>query len=241
MKQHSTRVAATYFGISILWIAASDTTLAHLFPETFPIISVYKGWLFVLLTTALIKHWLGREEARRDVVEAELRDMAIHDPLTGLLNHGAFLGHLTNSIARARRANIRTALLFIDLDGFKGVNDTYGHSAGDDLLRSAVERMRTILRAADTAARLGGDEFVILVDPEIGDGAAILAQRLLDAFRQPFTIRGQSLSVTLSMGIARFPEHGDAADALIQAADQAMYRAKAGGKNDFVLADCAAA
>ena len=227
-----------YLGLSVAWIGASDSVFAGLFPEAFPTISLYKGWLFVMLTAGLLKHWLAREELRRDDVEIKLRDMAIHDPLTGLLNHGAFVGHLTNSIARAHRGNIRTALLFIDLDGFKAINDNFGHAAGDDLLRAAVERMRTVLRAADTAARLGGDEFVILIDPEIGDGAGILAQRLLDAFSQSFSIQGNALTVTLSIGIARFPDHSGAADALIRAADKAMYRAKAQGKIGFTIADC---
>jgi len=239
--KHSTRIAGGYLALSVAWIGVSDPALSYLFPALFPTISLYKGWAFVIATAALLKYWLAAEEARRDVTENKFRDLAIHDPLTGLLNRGAFTSHLENAIERARRSNATLALLFIDLDGFKAVNDTMGHAFGDEVLRAAVDRFRVILRAADTAGRLGGDEFVILVDPETANGAEILAQRLLDAFRVPFTLQGTSVAVTLSVGIARFPDHSDQAEYLLRAADRAMYVAKASGKNAFTLAEVAVA
>ena len=235
--KHSTRIAAGYLALSLLWIGASDPLMNFLFPSIFKIISVYKGFAFVIVSAIQLKYLLAADERRRDVIEAKFRDMAIHDQLTGLLNREAFTTHLENAIERARRSEVRLALLFIDLDGFKSVNDTLGHAGGDDLLRAAVDRFRVILRAADTAARLGGDEFVILVDPEIGDGAEILARRLLDAFRIPFAIQGNSVPVTLSIGIARFPDHSDDPDHLLRAADKAMYVVKANGRDAFILAE----
>jgi len=234
---HPTRIAAGYLVLSVVWIAVSDPAFAYLFPDIFPTISLYKGWAFVVLTAVLLRYWLTVEERRRDATEEKFRNLAIRDPLTGLLNRSAFINHLEIAIARGRRNITRLALLFIDLDGFKAINDTLGHAAGDELLLAAVDRFGTILRSADIACRLGGDEFVILVDPEIGDGAEILANRLLAAFRQPFIIQGSSVAVTLSMGVARFPDHSDDADHLLRAADKAMYTAKAKGKNAFILAE----
>ena len=241
VMNHPTRIAASYLALSVVWIGASDPLCSFLFPDLFPTISLYKGWAFVVLTAVLLRYWLTLEERRRDVAEAKLRDMAVHDPLTKLLNRAAFTTCLESAMERARRSGDRLALLFIDLDGFKSINDNFGHAVGDDLLRAAVDRFRIILRAADTAARLGGDEFVILVEPEIGDGAKILAQRLLDAFQTPFAIQGNSMAVTLSVGIACFPDHSSDADHLLRSADKAMYTAKANGRNAFSFAEPAVA
>lgn len=234
---HSSRIALGYLIVSALWIATSDPVLSALFPLLFPQISMYKGWAFVVVTTFLLKLWLSAEEQRRDTAESQLRNMAIHDALTGLLNRGAFVSHLTNALARARRAQTQLGVLFLDLDGFKGVNDSMGHAVGDQLLRQAAERLRGSLRNADTAARLGGDEFIVLTDPDMGSGAEILAGRLVAAFQQPFLIGGQSISVSVSVGVSRFPDHGDDADTLLQQADAAMYRAKTQGRNAYAVAE----
>jgi len=230
--KHSTRIATGYLGLSVLWIAVSDPLLAALFPATFPTISLYKGWVFVAATALLLKFWLAAEESRRDVVEAKLQASAVTDVLTGLANRAAFIGHLEHAVHLAQREDRRFGLLFIDVDNFKAINDGHGHAVGDGLLREVAHRIGATIRAADIAARLGGDEFVVLVDN--GHDIAVLGTRLLAAMRHPFVIAESPLVVTVSIGLARYPEHGTTADALLHAADVAMYRAKNEGRDRLV-------
>lgn len=165
--------------------------------------------------------------------QQKLNYLAHHDPLTGLPNRLLFDDRLDNAIEQALRHDERCLLLFLDLDGFKVINDTLGHAVGDDLLRSVGSRLRSVLRASDTVARLGGDEFVILAGSTNPDYAAQLAQKILDQLRQPLPAAGEMLSVTGSVGIAVFPDNGSDGQELMRAADMAMYTAKAEGRDRY--------
>jgi diguanylate cyclase (GGDEF)-like protein len=159
---------------------------------------------------------------------------AFHDSLTGLPNRALFLDRLELAHARARRSGRPIAVLFMDLDTFKNVNDSLGHAAGDELLVLVAGRLRRWLRPSDTAARFGGDEFAVLVeDLDTSNGAQIVAQRILDSLREPFAIQGQEILVGASIGIASSAQPGS--DDLLRGADLAMYRAKGLGKGRFQL------
>jgi diguanylate cyclase (GGDEF)-like protein/PAS domain S-box-containing protein len=166
--------------------------------------------------------------------EARLAYLAQFDPLTGLPNRALLADRFTLMITQARRRGASLGVLFIDLDDFKMVNDTQGHAAGDELLKETARRLQSALRDGDTVARISGDEFaVILSDLARPDDAAIVAQKILDRLAAPVEIRGQEAAVTASVGIATFPADGDNAEALLGAADAAMYRAKQSGRNAF--------
>ena len=164
----------------------------------------------------------------------ELQRMAHFDALTGLPNRILFKERLSASLSMARRNEWQLALLFIDLDRFKVINDTLGHSVGDELLRLAAKRLRVVVRESDTVSRLGGDEFaIILPDLPSVDDAASVARKLVDALEQPFYLAGQDLFVSASIGITLFPDDTEDVDALIRNADAAMYRAKDAGRNTY--------
>ncbi|NTV71671.1 MAG: EAL domain-containing protein [Azonexaceae bacterium] len=165
--------------------------------------------------------------------QQKLRHLAHHDPLTGLPNRLLFEERLQYAIEQAMRNDQRCILLFLDLDGFKVINDTLGHSVGDELLRIVGDRLRVVLRSSDTIARLGGDEFVILAGSFNPDYAARLAEKILDQLRLPLTVSGEHLSVTGSLGIAVYPDNGIDSQQLMRAADMAMYTAKAEGRNRY--------
>jgi diguanylate cyclase (GGDEF)-like protein len=176
--------------------------------------------------------YMNITERRRS--EARIKYLATHDGLTGLPNRTMFAELLNGSIETARRYEKKLAVLFIDLDRFKVINDTLGHADGDTLLLEIASRLRQALRASDVVARLGGDEFVVML-PELTDEQeiAIVARKLLAAVMQPVMLRGQDCRVTASIGIAVYPEDGNDEQALTKNADMAMYLAKDDGKNDF--------
>lgn len=185
------------------------------------------------LVFGLVLLWLGLYQlfaraSRRlhDQVE-ENRRLALHDPLTGLPNRTLFADRTERAISSARRSGASVAILLIDLDRFKEVNDTLGHHMGDALIREIGHRLEAELRDADTIARLGGDEFAVLL-PDVNDPEAAIhsALRILDAVRRPFDVNGISLEVDASVGVASFPEHGADVARLLQCADVAMYAAK---------------
>src|SRR5665213_600660 len=168
--------------------------------------------------------------------EAKLQQQAFSDALTGLPNRRLLFDRLAQSIAKARRDGSRVAVLYIDLDGFKLVNDSFGHNFGDLLLKRVVERMSSRIRESDTLARLGGDEFaVILNNLKIVGHAEHLAESLLQLLSKPFTIEDQEIHIGASIGIAVFPEHAGTDSELLQFADSAMYSAKRSGKNCLVV------
>lgn len=166
--------------------------------------------------------------------ERMLQHLATHDQLTQLPNRSLFGEQLQIALGRALRHRHRLAVLFVDLDRFKNVNDTLGHGVGDRLLHLVADRFRATVRASDTVARLGGDEFVVLMD-ELGDcaEAAVLAQKLIHALTEPVSIDGQDLYVSASIGIAVAPDDGSDPATVLKNADIAMYRAKHQGRNGF--------
>jgi diguanylate cyclase (GGDEF)-like protein len=187
----------------------------------------------VLVLTRSREHALGMVKEKT----GELRHQSLHDALTGLPNRVLALDRAEQMLARARRQQIPVAALYLDIDGFKHVNDTFGHAAGDDLLRIVATRLEGVVREGDTAARLSGDEFVVLVEGSALDaGPELVAERLLEVLRQPYEMDGQTgrpLSLTASIGIA-LGERANAAE-LLSDADIALYEAKAAGKNRYML------
>jgi diguanylate cyclase (GGDEF)-like protein/PAS domain S-box-containing protein len=184
-----------------------------------------------------LAHTLGSQIGQfiaRKQAEANLQFFASHDPLTGLFNRGMFNQRLHQALAQAQRFERTLAILFIDLDGFKLVNDTLGHNAGDALLSEIAVRLRVSLREGDVTARMGGDEFVVLIE-EFGEPIQVgeVAKKLLDTVSRPYLLQGQECRVTASIGIGTFPDDGRDAQTLLRSADMAMYRAKEQGKNAF--------
>ena len=170
--------------------------------------------------------------------DARLNYLAFSDGLTGLANRTLFHDRLRQSLLASRRTGDGFALLACDLDGFKSVNDTYGHDAGDQVLQGVAERLRSCCREVDTAARVGGDEFALVL-PGVSDpsGAALVANRLIVALAEPIAIHGDSCSAGASIGIALYPRDGKSIETLVRAADAAMYASKASGGNCSSFAD----
>ena len=177
---------------------------------------------------------MKQEVEERQTAEQRILQLANYDELTGLPNRAILNQNITQALAKFKRFKKQLAVLFIDLDRFKLINDTMGHGAGDYVLKTVAERFKQCLRDTDTIARLGGDEFVVLVQ-DLADPKAVagIAQKLVTAAQQPFILQGQECHITASIGISTFP--GDAKDAsnLLKNADIAMYRAKEQGKNNF--------
>jgi diguanylate cyclase (GGDEF)-like protein/PAS domain S-box-containing protein len=168
------------------------------------------------------------------LAEGRIRHMAHHDALTGLPNRVLFQDRVSQAIAHAHRSQNRVGMLFIDLDHFKDINDSLGHQIGDRLLRAAARRLQRCLRTGDSVARLGGDEFVINAPALDNDnGAALIAGKALEAIRRPFFIDQHELHVTASIGISLYPTDGRDAEALMRAADTAMYYAKERGRDNY--------
>jgi diguanylate cyclase (GGDEF)-like protein len=179
---------------------------------------------------------LVRDIAERKQAEAKLTQLALYDQLTGLPNRTMFYERLTALLPQARRTKSEMALLFIDLDGFKVVNDTLGHSIGDQLLQEVGKRLRACIRESDTAARMGGDEFtVILNNLQDSEQTTNIAEKIINAINQPMHLNGKICKVGASIGIAIYPNHAENAHDLVRAADSAMYHAKASGKNAYKL------
>ncbi len=191
------------------------------------VLGLLLAWLTWLMVT-------GRDRALRlaEAMTEELRHIAQHDPLTGLPNRALFNDRLNRELARANRQHGRFAMVFIDLDHFKPINDTFGHDVGDQALRQVARQLQDCVRAADTVGRLGGDEFVVLL-AELSDTDAILAiaEKLHRAVHQPFIVSGQELSISCCIGVAVYPDDGTDALSLIKNADDAMYRAKEAGRD----------
>jgi diguanylate cyclase (GGDEF)-like protein len=188
-----------------------------------------------LLTLATIPSWLiAQAMVRRRMHQWELYQSAHFDRLTQLPNRGLFLDRLDQTLAQSVRYKRSFALLFIDLDGFKAVNDNLGHDAGDAVLIETAERFSNVVRVSDTVARLGGDEFTIVLNAIVSsENAETVAKKILDSLAAPFIFRGQQATIGASIGISIYPDHGSERDLLLKKSDEAMYRAKQAGKNGY--------
>ena len=175
-------------------------------------------------------------ERERAAQEERIRHQAYHDALTGLPNRASFTEHLEEAMKRAKRANWPLALLFLDLDLFKRVNDSLGHDAGDRLLRVAAERIRRAVREADMMFRMGGDEFTVLLEDVRGpEEAAMVASRVIEGIAEPLQLQHHEIAVTASIGIALYPRDDVVGERLVKSADTAMYRAKELGRNRYAF------
>jgi diguanylate cyclase (GGDEF)-like protein len=193
-------------------------------------------WLVVQLMLLHYQRRLSEEESRRKAQAEWMRHQAFHDPLTDLPNRVSFTEHLGEAVRRAKRAEWSLALLFVDLDLFKRVNDSLGHDAGDRLLRVASERIRAAVREADLLFRMGGDEFTVLLEDVRGpEEAGAVAQRILEAMAEPVPLGHHEIAVSASIGIALFPRDDVVGEHLVKSADTAMYRAKELGRNRYAF------
>jgi len=177
---------------------------------------------------------IAQDITERKHAESKIQSLAYSDALTGLPNRVLYQDRLSQAIAAAKRRGDRLAVLYLDLDRFKSINDSLGHATGDLLLQEAAERLKRQIREQDTVARIGGDEFVILLSAiQTIDHAATAAERIVSAFSQAFVIQGRSLKISCSIGIGVFPDHGTDGETLVKNADAALYGAKEGGRNRF--------
>jgi diguanylate cyclase (GGDEF)-like protein len=209
---------------SSLWLAITVSLVAFALLTITSILLFYDAHLH---TTRRYARQLQRANAR-------LRHVAMHDALTGLPNRLLFADRLSQAIARAERDPERFALLMVDVDRFKEVNDSLGHAAGDALLAEVARRLRALIRETDTLARLGGDEFVLLLNGILdAQGVETVVSKVLEHFGQPLNVSSWEMHTYLSIGISIYPDDGVDAETLLRRADKAMYQAKRIGGNTF--------
>ncbi|HEX9493569.1 MAG TPA: EAL domain-containing protein, partial [Thermoanaerobaculia bacterium] len=216
-------------GLSIGWSLFSQSTA-----------DLYLGYIGFLLQAitgmSMIACLLEDEREASELATVEMEHLAYHDALTGLPNRPLFMDRLIMALAQASRSNQRVAVFFLDLDRFKDINDSLGHSTGDGLLKAVAERIRRCVREGDTVARFGGDEFTLMI-PKIDEveDAAKIAQKILETLKIPFAINERELFVTTSVGISIYPNDGTDPETLVRNADSAMYRAKDQGRDNYQL------
>jgi len=208
-----------------VWNRRKDGSL---YPESLSVIRV-------LDAKGDVTHYIGifSDITRHKETQAHIQRLAHFDPLTGLPNRALLGDRIRHELSAAQRNHTQLAILFVDLDHFKNVNDTLGHRVGDELLITVAARLKSAVREVDTVSRQGGDEFILILPDTDADGAAHVAEKLLEAVAQPYQIEGFELSVTLSIGIALYPADGGDFEALSKSADAAMYRAKHDGRNTY--------
>lgn len=193
--------------------------------------------LFVLVVMGVAARNVSQNIVKRRVVQKKLQHMALRDQLTGLANRSLFYDRLDLMIERGKRYLAKFAVIFIDLDGFKLVNDTYGHAVGDKLLIIVAEKLKQHSRKTDTVARLGGDEFVILYsDMSSSDAVKGFVERIMRSFQEEIIIEEKVINISLSIGVSTYPDNGEDAIVMLNKADEAMYRAKKAGKNGYCIA-----
>ncbi|MBF0283833.1 MAG: PAS domain S-box protein [Magnetococcales bacterium] len=203
--------------------------------------SIYPEWLSISAIRdeyQKISHFVGIfiDITQRKVAEQNLERLAFYDALTGIPNRMYFMERLKQGLADARRNQQNLAIFFLDLDLFKQVNDTHGHEVGDLLLQEVATRLKGVLREQDTAARLGGDEFALILKTIHGaEDAEKVATKVVGALTEPFQLAGRECRIGTSIGISLYPDHGVEGEALVGLADFAMYRAKKGGRNRWVM------
>jgi diguanylate cyclase (GGDEF)-like protein len=211
-----------------------------LFRDEFVASSMYLGFSDLvfhgLIGLGMVTSLLEDERQAAIIAATEAEHLAYHDPLTGLPNRPLFLDRLIMALAQAERQNTKVAVLFCDLDRFKEINDSLGHSVGDELLRQVAQRIEKSVRGVDTVARFGGDEFTLIIqnlrEPE---AAATVARKILETLRAPFYSGGHELFIATSIGISTYPTDGRDLESLLKNADTAMYRAKEQGRDNFQL------
>ncbi len=192
--------------------------------------------LLAILGMSMIASLLEDEREASELASLEMSHMAYTDALTGLPNRPLFMDHLILALAQANRANQKVAVFFLDLDRFKDINDSLGHTTGDTVLKAVAERIRHCVREGDTVARFGGDEFTLLI-PQIEniDDAAKIAQKVQETLKIPFAVGDRELFITTSIGISIYPADGLDPETLVRNADTAMYRAKDSGRDNYQL------
>jgi diguanylate cyclase (GGDEF)-like protein len=229
-------VILAFFGIAahqIHFLALStDPDVRALHQLWLASLSLLDVVLYFALAMGLVI-WLLEEERQATMdAAAKIEKIAYHDALTGLPNRQLFLNQMGMALHRAKRTKTMVAVLFLDLDRFKVVNDSLGHAPGDLLLQTVAERLRTAVRGEDSVTRLGGDEFAVMcTDVRTNDDAEFVAERIIAALKRPIHLEGQEVFVTTSLGISLFPADATQPEALLKNADAAMYRAKAQGRD----------
>jgi diguanylate cyclase (GGDEF)-like protein/PAS domain S-box-containing protein len=216
-------------------LLVSDGSLRWIKDRRFPVFDSQKNpYRLAGIATDITRQKAAREQLLE--LNRQLERQATHDPLTGLPNSCLFADRFEQLLAHARRFGGRVGMLFIDLDGFKEINDRFGHQAGDQVLTLIAQRLKGVLRQVDTAARLGGDEFgVVLPDLAMGKDAEVVAKKILDRIALPFSIKNREFRLGASIGISFYPDHGRSADELISLADGAMYLVKRRGKGGYAI------
>lgn len=225
------------FGERYLYLASAFTIMCFVFTllssEYWVTHRVLGAGLLIMLV--VIPIYFASLVRQLHVALAHMRAMANHDTLTGLPNRHSFYEQLQQVLKRAKLRNTSFAVIFIDLDGFKPINDEWGHAAGDAVLRSVARRLEQCVRQNDIVTRFGGDEFVIIL-PDIARTAVFSAARnIIDTVAKPHELNGKTVALSSSLGISVYPENGQTPDELIAHADAAMYRSKRAGKNCFCL------
>ena len=235
---HYTGMAAAQFApdsictAAVGGVATSNSTLASL---------IAMGTVTILIITLVISAYdahmaalSAREAQALQITNEQLRNIALFDALTGLPNRLLLIDRLEQAMVRANRNRDSCAMMFVDLDGFKGVNDTHGHNIGDELLKSVATRLTGCLRTEDTVARTGGDEFIIVLSG-IGKGQSLadIGTKITDEMARAFEVNGRELNISCSIGISAYPEDGEHLEVLMRHADLAMYHVKNAGRNGF--------
>lgn len=195
----------------------------------------------IIIVLSVIIVWnrrLKSEITRREELEQSMKHMATHDDLTGLANRVLLKDRLNTAIEFHQRQSLNLAVLFLDLDGFKTINDTYGHDVGDELLLIVAQRLKSCVRKSDTVVRFGGDEFVLLLTGlHVTDEAAYVAEKVLELLNLPFVLSAATVNIGCSVGVAVYPEDGDNEVDLLKTADTLMYQVKAAGKNHYLFTE----
>lgn len=176
------------------------------------------------------------EISQREKMEEQLKYIATHDALTGLANRTSFETIFSQVMSRAKRAKSKFAILFIDIDNFKEINDSFGHDRGDLLLMRVAERLEAVIRGSDMVIRMGGDEFVVLLE-EVSDATSVevTTKKIFDSLKKPFILKDENLFISVSIGVSIYPDNGESKHALLKKADIALYQAKKEGKNSCVF------
>lgn len=225
-------------GQDYLWFIVSTVTKSELRVYYRQLYAEFIAFsLFIMVVVGVAAHTVSLNIVKRRAFQKKLQNMALSDQLTGLANRSLFYDRLDLMVERGKRYMAKFAIIFIDLDGFKLVNDTYGHAVGDKLLIIVADKLRQHSRKTDTVARLGGDEFVILYsDMKSVDAVKSFVERIMKSFQEEITIEEKVIDISLSMGVSSYPDNGEEAIVVLNKADEAMYRAKQAGKNGYCIA-----